>query len=132
MKFLLKKNLTLVSPPTPTVDFTGEWENQLKSKMQIEVLTNGHIKGNYVTAVGDPSNMEEFEVTGVATGDLISFIVNFGKYGSITSWTGQHTIEDGKEKIATLWHLAKNFKDEEEEAKIWSATWTGADNFHRV
>jgi hypothetical protein len=132
MKFLLKTNLTLVSSPIPSVDFTGSWKNQLNSTMQIEALTSGRIRGKYITAVGEHDDLEEFELTGIATGDLLSFIVDFGKYGSLTAWTGQLTVEQGEEKIATLWHLAKNFNDKDEPDHLWSAIWTGADNFYRT
>jgi hypothetical protein len=132
MNFLLKQNLTLSASIVPTVDFTGTWKNQMGSKMIIQVLTNGQIKGVYITAVGAPDNFEEFDLIGTATGDLISFIVDFGKYGSLTAWNGQHTIENSKGKIATLWHLAKNVRDEDEEANLWGAIWTGADNFHKI
>jgi hypothetical protein len=132
MEFLLKENLQLISAPIPSVDFNGTWKNQLGSEMKIEVLPTGQINGKYKTAVGDPSNLEEFDLTGTVTGDLISFIVNFGKYGSLTAWTGQHTIDNSKEKIVTLWHLAKNFQDSEEPQKLWSGLWTGADNFFKI
>lgn len=132
MHFLLKQNLTLNTLIVPAVDFTGTWENQMGSSMRIQVLTNGQIKGTYKTAVGAPGNFEEFDLVGIATGDLISFIVDFGKYGSLTAWNGQHTLENNKGKIATLWHLAKNVRDEDEQENLWGAIWTGADNFHKI
>jgi hypothetical protein len=133
MNHLLKKDLKLrLSTNVPTVNFTGKWKNELGSSMEIIVNTNGQVRGIYKTAVGNPTNMEEFEINGVATGDLISFSANFGKYGSLTSWTGQYTKTKAGDTIQTMWHLAVNFEDQEEEKKLWSGIWTGSNTFVRA
>lgn len=113
------------------VDISGAWKNQFKSSMKIVVDDSGQISGTYKTGKGAPSEEEEFPIVGFVSGDLVSFTVNFGKYGSLTSWAGQLTIEDGKEVIKTSWLLAKNILDEKEDEDLWGAILTGADTFSR-
>lgn len=115
----------------PNVNFNGIWVNELKSKMNLTVNTNGSVTGKYMTAVGSPGDEEEFDLTGFASGDLISFTVNFGKYSSLTSWSGQHTETEIGAKIKTMWLLAKNVSDPDEPENLWGAVLTGADTFTR-
>jgi len=117
--------------PAPTVNFNGKWRNELHSVMDLVVDAVGAVTGTYRTGVGSPSPTEEFDLVGFASGDLISFTVNFGEYGSLTSWVGQHTTEGGGERIKTMWHLAKNVEDANEPASLWGAVLTGADTFRR-
>ena len=122
---------SLQAEPTPTVNFNGKWRNDLRSEMDLNVDAAGAVTGIYRTAVGSPGNKEEFPLAGFATGDLLSFTVNFGKYGSLTSWAGQHTVEGGAEKIRTMWLLARNVVESKEEKEMWGAILTGADTFRR-
>lgn len=128
----LKKDFLSERSEVRSEDFIGTWKNELGSTMVIEGIESDRIKGSYKTKVGQPGDEEQFELIGFTSGDLITFTVNFGKYGSLTSWTGQLTLEDRKAKIKTLWHLAVDINDEEEPDKMWSAIWSGADNFFRV
>ncbi|MBP1686438.1 MAG: hypothetical protein H6Q33_2581 [Deltaproteobacteria bacterium] len=113
------------------VDFSGKWHNQHGSEMFLTVSDAGRVAGSFYTAVGSPNPVEEFPLTGFVCGDLISFAVNFGKYQSLTAWTGQHTVENGVEKVETVWHLAVNIEDSAEKAWLWSGIRTGADTFVR-
>jgi len=117
--------------PPPAVNFNGKWRNELHSEMEIVVDSAGSVTGTYRTGVGSPSSTEEFDLVGFASGDLLSFTVNFGEYGSLTSWAGQHTIEGGAERIKTMWLLAKNVEDANEPASLWGAVLTGANTFSR-
>ena len=123
-----KKDITTASSE---VNFDGVWRNELKSEMELKTNANGTIYGEYKTAVGAPGKTEKFELTGFVSGDLISFTVNFCNYGSLTSWAGQLTTEDGVEVIKTMWLLARNIKDADEHEDIWGAILTGYDNFKR-
>jgi len=118
--------------PIPSVDFSGEWKNGLGSEMTLRVLTSGFVEGTYRTNVGLPPPTEEFELRGFASGDLIAFVVNFGAYGSLTAWAGQHTVENGAEKIHTLWHLAQNVPDQDEPDRLWAGILAGCNVFTRV
>ncbi len=119
------------SAPTPSVNFNGKWRNDLKSEMDLTVDGAGAVAGVYRTGVGSPGATEEFFLAGFASGDLLSFSVNFGKYGSLTSWSGQHTTEGGAERIKTMWLLARNVADADEPKEMWGAVLTGADVFRR-
>jgi hypothetical protein len=131
---MIKRFSTIGRPagsPAPTVNFTGVWRNELQSVMTLTVDAQGNVAGKYKTGVGSPGPTEEFDLTGFASGDLLSFTVNFGRYGSLTSWAGQHTVENGSEVIKTLWLLARNVKDPDEPNDLWGAILTGYDNFQR-
>ena len=114
------------------VDFSGTWINELGSILILTCDANQVIKGSYKTAKGAPSHKEVFSLVGFASGDLISFSVNFGKYGTLTSWVGQHTLENDIEVIKTSWLLAKNIADQDEEKDLWGAILTGANTFKRL
>lgn len=116
--------------PPPIIDFSGTWVNRLGSEMTLTV-TDGNVTGCYRTAVGEPSPTEEFELVGFASGDLIAFTVNFGKYDSLTAWVGQHTVENGVETIYTLWHMTKDIADEDEPKQLWAGFLAGANTFVR-
>lgn len=117
--------------PASSANFNGRWRNELKSEMELTVDAAGAITGVYRTGVGNPASTEEFDLRGFVSGDMISFTVNFGKYGSLTSWAGQHTIEGGAERIKTMWLLARNVSDPNEPKDLWGAVLTGADTFYR-
>jgi hypothetical protein len=123
---------TPVDAPKPDVNFNGAWVNELGSKMNLSVTEDGKVYGIYQTAVGAPGNWEEFDLVGFASGDLISFTVNFGKYGSLTSWCGQHTDDPhGGAMIKTMWILAENVPDPQEPKNLWGAVLTGSNTFTR-
>jgi len=121
-----------IEVPKPTIAFQGTWKNELGSKMELKV-SNGAVTGLYHTAVGAPGNTESFLLVGRVNGDLISFLVDWGKYGSITAWVGQHTADAGgtNERIQTLWQLVKNVAEGSEENSLWGAFLTGSDTFTR-
>lgn len=115
------------------VNFDGTWKNRLDSEMELSSDKSGKIIGKYRTGVGKPTSTEEFDLNGFISGDLIVFCVNFGKYGSLTSWAGQHTVDEAdNEKIYTLWHLVRNVKDEDEDEKLWASILAGSNEYARV
>jgi hypothetical protein len=122
---------TPTEAPIPTVNFNGKWRNELKSEMELNVDATGSVTGTYKTGVGSADPEEQFDLVGFASGDMLSFTVNFGKRGSLTSWVGQHTMEDGKERIKTMWLLARNERDEDEPDNLWGAVLTGANTFFK-
>lgn len=123
--------MAIETAPAPSVDFEGFWNNHLGSQMELSVSGN-NLSGVYRTNVGNPPPTEEFALVGFVTGDLITFTVNFGKYGSLTAWAGQHTeIRSGEFEIKTLWHLSKNVADADEPKDLWSSILAGANSFVR-
>ena len=113
----------------PKVNLSGEWTNRLGSTMNLK--TNGSkVTGTYRTAVGAPQESKEFPVIGVVNGDLLSFIVDWKEYGSVTAWVGQHTTgEKGTERIEAMWHLALNVAERQEEQSLWGSVMTGQNIF---
>jgi avidin family protein len=113
------------------VDFSGHWRNQRGSSIELAVDDRGRVSGTFRTGVGVPLPEESFPLCGIAQGDLIAFSVGFGVHESVTAWAGQHTIAKGRERIETLWHLARNIGDEDEDRALWAAILSGADTFER-
>jgi hypothetical protein len=115
-------------------DFAGSWFNQHSSEMKLKVSANGVLSGTYRTGVGSPNQKEEFPLTGFVTGDQISFVVNFGKYGSMTAWVGQHFFDQESKTgtIYTFWHLSQDVPDPQEKDKLWASVLTGSDRFSRT
>ena len=125
------KDLSRKAPTGPDIDFSGRWKNELGSEMMLNVK-NGEVRGTYRTAVGEAPEEESFDLCGFAKGDLLVFCVNFGAYGSLAAWAGQHAIDNGKEEILALWHLARNPRDGHEPKNLWSTMLTGANTFTRT
>jgi hypothetical protein len=113
-------------------DFAGRWKNQRGSWVELVVDDQGRLRGTFHTAVGVPLPEEGFPLCGFALGDLVAFSVSFGLHESVTAWAGQHTIVAGRERIETLWHLARNIADEDEPRALWSAVLAGSDVFERA
>ena len=126
----------LIEPGRPSaaarVDLNGRWKNGLGSEMTLVVASNGAVTGTYRTGVGVPSTAEEFPLTGYVERDLLAFVVNFGYYGSLAGWVGQHTVADGKERIETLWHLARDVPEADEPSALWAGILAGANLFERA
>ncbi len=120
-----------VDASSAAVDFNGMWRNELGSEMHLHVDSDGVVAGKYRTSVGEPQPVEEFDLSGFASGDLLSFVVNFGRYSSLASWSGQHTVDSGTEVIKTMWLLARNIADADEPTDMWAAVLTGSNNFRR-
>ncbi|WP_435103449.1 avidin/streptavidin family protein [Arhodomonas sp. AD133] len=116
----------------PTVRFDGIWINKLGSEMSISVEGNT-LSGSYRTAVGAPGHYENFPLIGFVNGDLIGFVVDWGKYGSMTSWAGQYTNADDNtgERIETMWYLVNNVAEKDEPDGPWNATLSGSNVFTR-
>lgn len=111
-------------------DFSGVWWNERCSKMEF-VKSADQIAGSYTSALGKSAGTP-FPLIGYQIGDLIAFTVNFGATGALTSWAGQNTVERGVEKFVTMWHLAANIPDSDEEQVLFSTVWTGSDVFVRA
>jgi hypothetical protein len=111
-------------------NLSGVWHNQHGSEMQIEVGEDGSITGSFRSGTGLPGPRERFPLTGHLAGDLISITVDFGKYDSMTSWTGHHGIEDGERTIYAMWHMAVRLRRKGHD-QLWTGIWAGADTFRR-
>ncbi len=95
----------------------GKWKNPNNSILSIEQIDceTGQIEGAFISGLGTEGNT--YRLVGFANTApakegqhhviVLSFSVQWGKYGSITSWTGYLEEEDGKEQIRTLFHLVR-------------------------
>jgi hypothetical protein len=133
-KALAAKSLQGASPgvrPLGFSGFDGRWKNELGSTMDI-TIQNGRVTGVYTSTVsGGGGGTVTGDITGFVDDDIISFIVKWTGFSSMTAWVGQVVEVNGVETIKTLWHLLRNVADAEEPAKVWSAILTGADQFTR-
>jgi hypothetical protein len=117
-----------IPSPLPIVDF---WYNQRGSEMNLTV-NDSIVTGTYKTKVGSPDDKDLFFLTGFATGDLISFTVNFGKFDTLTSWAGQLAKEGNEpEMIHTCFVAAVDIKEGAEPDAIWGGVKAGSDFFQR-
>src|SRR5262249_31884195 len=103
---------TATSSPT-CASPTGTWINQMGSEMVIKSVdtTTGAITGQYRTSTGASG---WYPLVGWANSlpaappadnaKVISFSVNWGSVGSVTSWTG---ICRGTNELRTLWQLGR-------------------------
>ena len=110
----------------------GRWRNRLGSTMDLDVDDQHRIRGTFHTGarIGDPKT--GYEIVGFAEGDDFAFCVDFGRWGSVASWTGHHVTDDGdRERLVTVWHLAQPVDDPRSEIDTWRAILTGGDEFQR-
>ncbi len=110
--------------------YSGTWYNQHGSSMELSVSEAGAVSGKFRSGVGLSHRDEQFDVTGFVAGEVISFVVDFSKYETLTTWTGHFVSEDGGPQIQAMWHMAvatppRHGRD------LWKGTWTGADIFRR-
>jgi len=113
-------------------NFFGRWRNQHGSEMNLTKFEDGKVSGTFRTGVGAHEPGEVHLLTGFVAGGLISFTVNFGKYDTLTSWTGQHNQIDGHDHIETMWHLARTIPENGRHDRLWAGVWTGSDTFNRI
>ena len=53
----------------------------------------------------------------------------YSKYSTVVTWIGQHTVENGIEKIKTHWLHTTNIPDAKEEKWLWYSNRIGSDDF---
>jgi hypothetical protein len=109
----------------------GKWYNQHGSELDLSVETNGRLRGKFRSGVGSPQPDDEFDVAGFAVGELVSFVVNFSRYDSITSWTGHFGEREGTQTVYALWHMTVGLPPGHEQ-QLWQGIWSGADTFGRA
>ncbi len=91
----------------------GKWHNDHSSVLSIDSISiEGQIYGQYLSSTG--VNDTAFPLTGwinkTAANDTLcalNFSVNWGEYGSITSWTGYYEKKEDVEQLYMMWHLVR-------------------------
>ncbi|KAM6301837.1 avidin-like [Podargus strigoides] len=134
--FLLVLSLALVASilSEKKCILTGKWRNDLDSNMTIRNVTDkGEFSGIYYTAVtAGGSSPKESPLVGyqhLSEEPTFGFTVNWTFSDSITVFTGQCFIDEGKEVLKTMWLLrahADNITSD------WKATLVGINVFTRL
>jgi hypothetical protein len=110
------------------INLNGKWRNQYNSEMNLTV-DGSIVSGTFQTAIGQPKFDEQFEISGKINNNVIAFMVDFGKYGSLACWTGRFELDEMGPVIHTMWHLSQSEGgDEEQMAK---AILTGVGTFRK-
>lgn len=115
-------------------DLTGEWENQNGSRLSIESVEGGVIRGAFRSAKGRAARDRYYPVHGIVNGGVVSFAVSFrdedDNLHSISTFSGRL---DG-DTIHTVWVLAREYEDAERTrpTQPWNAFLVNADRFARV
>jgi hypothetical protein len=124
---------TMASTPT-CADPKGIWGNELKSTLEISSINpdSGMIEGVYSSPSG--TSGEKFKLIGWINNaqpkpgkdnvKVISFSVQWGQYGSVTSWSGYCSDVKGTPKITTIWNLVRSNSD-----ISWDHIITNSDTF---
>jgi hypothetical protein len=110
--------LAMVSSLAMAEDSSQNYRNQAGSTMTLYISDRGEITGSYTTALGCGVGIDR-SLVGWKNGNAITFIVNFGECGSLTSWVG-HIQDNGD--IVTIWTLARG-------GESWDAKLTGTSTF---
>jgi hypothetical protein len=113
------------------IQLSGTWY-QHGSELRVQADYEGKITGSFRSGVGFPEADEQFPITGFTEGELFGFTVSFGKYDSVTSWTGHSGLEDGEEVLSSLWHMSVGLlPGASGEGQLWKGVFAGADIFRR-
>lgn len=110
------------------INLNGKWRNQYNSVMDLAVIEN-RVSGTFQSAIGQPRSEEKFEISGKINSNVIAFMVDFGKYGSIASWTGRFELDEDGPVIHTMWHLSQSEGSDEEQ--LAKAILTGVGTFRK-
>ena len=102
------------STKTSCKHLKGKWVNELGSTLIISnIKEDGRLSGRFISPL--QAGAEEFLVIGWAN-DLpppenlhhftaITFAVNWGVYGSLSSWSGGCAVRDGVATMSMIWNL---------------------------
>lgn len=114
-------------------DLKGDWINELGSTLTItSVDKDGKILGTYMSPSGTSGGAAPLigwtnslpPVAGQNNATIVSFSVNWGSYGSVTSWSGTCFNVGGKSTIKTVWNLVRSNSSYE-----WDHILTNSDIF---
>ena len=114
---------------------SGEWHNQLGSKMSLIADENGGLRGKYNSAVGEAEDFYiltgRFDASpppgeGVSVGWVVTFRNSKLNANSTSTWSGQY-FHHGVERIITQWLLTSSTAPSD----VWQSTSVGHDTFVR-
>jgi hypothetical protein len=118
-------------PRRPASAVAGRWRNRRGSVVELIVHDDHHLHGTFSPEILDDPG-RPFHVSGYAEGDALAFTVDFGRKGSVASWSGHHLSDDDGERLITLWHVARPVAHPHSESELSAAILSGADEFTRI
>lgn len=130
IELILEQAVDQTDPKPPTSRFAGCWRNRLGSELDLAV-ENHEVTGRFRSGVGVWNPPADFHVHGFVEGDAIAFCVDFGRRGSVASWSGHLLTDDDGDRLVTLWHLAQSVAHPESESDIWNSMMAGSNEFTR-
>ncbi len=98
-------------------NLVGDWKNQLGSTLSIPGadFSTGKLTGTYTSPSG--TSGQKYSLAGWVNQaapasapnvvPVLAFSVQWGNYGSITSWTGYCEVRNSVPTIVTVWNLAQ-------------------------
>ena len=110
-----------------TVDFSGDWKNELNSVVHL-TQTNAVLSGTYESTVSGGGSATTGDLVGYVDGDLISFVVHWRHFQAITAWVGQLDPNASQDSLVTLWQMTKQVSAGDE----WQSINAGTDTFVRA
>lgn len=118
------------------MSLSGEWINELGSRMRLDATEDGHLSGSYHTQVGDAEGIYRlvgtYDVAGAGGSQSLAFCVSWQNDDlnshSGTAWAGQFQTDEQGDVITTTWLLTR----ETGQADDWESTNVGQDVFRRV
>lgn len=115
-----------------TSKLEGVWYNQHGSKLELSAQEGGVLRGTFSSASGLAAKEYKGQpISGYWSNHLVAFVCNFGKFGSLTAWTGHLVEEHDARCIETQWQMAVTLPAPEQPDDLWRGTWTGSDVFRR-
>ncbi len=120
--------ISRAEPEVAPLDFSGDWKNELLSKMHLK-QAGSSLSGSYTSYKNGAGEIAATgDLVGWASGKLIAFSVNWKGLNSITAWVGQFVEDQDGPRLETLWQMTKTVPDGSE----WESINAGADRFWRV
>lgn len=129
--FLMASTVHAARPSCEKLE--GEWKNELGSTLKISsVGADGKLSGTYTSPSGTSGSSAPMigwtNSALPARNDnnikVVSFSVNWGSYGSVTSWSGACSLKGGTPTISTIWNLVRSNSSYE-----WDHILTNTDTF---
>lgn len=121
------------------MNLTGEWINQNGSTVELSEAADGALAGFYCSRKGRSASGKRYPLFGRVNDEVLTFYVNWAddddNLHSITSFVGRRgTNPDGQDIIHTMWHLVRQWENEERTRPTgaWNAFLTNSDVFVRI
>jgi hypothetical protein len=115
---------------------SGEWINELGSRMKLDARRDGALHGTYHTQVGDAEGIYQlvgaYDTQGEDGSQSLAFCVSWRNdklnSHSATAWAGQFQRDSDGDVIRTTWLLTR----ETDEPSDWESTNVGQDVYRRA